>query len=83
LARRPISAPRDRTSGFTRCAGSPVAGSTVMVVPRASLLWNPRPPLRYSSVVAVGAKTSDAYGHAIAALRRPEFSGRSLGISKV
>jgi len=53
-----------------------VEGSIVIVVPRASLLWKPSPALRYSSVGAVGAKMSDAFGLAIAADRRPEFSVR-------
>ena len=38
LLRRPSSYPVVRTSGLTRLAAAPVAGSTVMVVPRASLL---------------------------------------------
>lgn len=36
-SRPPISAPRERTSGVTLLAGAPELGSTVMVVPRASL----------------------------------------------
>ena len=40
-----ISAPVARASGVTRLAGSPVTGSTVIVAPRASLLWKPRPAL--------------------------------------
>ena len=34
---------REGTSGSTRCTRSPDTGSTVIVVPRASLLWNPSP----------------------------------------
>ena len=36
--RMPISAPLERTSGLTRSTGAPLLGSTLMVVPRASLL---------------------------------------------
>ena len=36
-------APLARTSGVTRVAGLPVTGSSVIVTPRASLLWKPRP----------------------------------------
>ncbi len=42
-SRLPISASREPTSGFTFCAGSPVLGSTVIVVPRASLEGKPVP----------------------------------------
>ena len=79
--RSPTSAPRERTSGSTRDAASPVAGSTVIVVPRASLLWKPQPPLRYSSVVRDGVRISDAFGLTIPAVRSPEFSSRSLRTS--
>ena len=45
----------------------------MIVVPRASLLWNPNPRTEYSSVDAVGTKTIDAFGLTMPALLVPEF----------
>lgn len=42
----PTSAPFVRTSGLTFWTGSPVVGETVIVDPRASLLWKPYPLLK-------------------------------------
>ena len=45
--RAPTSAPRERTSSGTVCCGVTLSvGSTVMVAPRTSLLWKPRPAFR-------------------------------------
>jgi hypothetical protein len=46
--------PCEATSGGTLSTASPVLGSTAAVVPRASLLWKPRPALKKSSVLAKG-----------------------------
>ena len=80
--RRPASYPVVRTSGSTRCTGSLVFGSTVIVVPRASLLWKPCPQLRKYSVFDHGPKISESLGESIPSLVSPEFSGMSLDTSK-
>ena len=43
MLRTPASAEIARASGVTRSAGRPVAGSRVIVAPRASLEWKPYP----------------------------------------
>src|SRR5262249_45215672 len=83
VLRTPISAPFVRTNGVTRATtvvGS--FGSTVIVVPRASLLWNPKPPLRYTSVRAQGPKIRLSLGLKIASVLLPELTARSLSTLK-
>ena len=59
----PTSAPIASTSGSTRSAGvTPSVGSTRMVVPRASLLWNPLPTLTKNSVSLHGPRMSEKTG---------------------
>src|SRR5712691_446258 len=83
VLRTPISAPFVRTKGSTRWAGSPGGFLlTVIVVPRASLLWNPKPPLRYSSVLAQGPKIKLSLGLKIASVLLPELAAVSLLTSK-
>jgi len=71
----------ERTSGSTRDTRSPVDGSTVIVVPRASLLWIHSRRSRTPRWDASGAKTSDAFGLTMPAVRFPEFSALSLETS--
>ena len=74
----PTSAPVAGTNGFTRSTGSPVLGSTVIVEPRASLLWNPRPAFRNHAVLAQGPRLRPSLGLNSVELASPELSGLSL-----
>jgi hypothetical protein len=58
-----------------RVAGAPVTGSTVIVAPRASLLWKPTPPFRYSSVRRQGPRVTVAFGLSRAATSVPPLRG--------
>ena len=53
-----------------------------MVVPRASLLWKPRPALMKYSVFAHGPSTTVAFGLTIESLALPELAGTLLSTSK-
>ena len=80
--RKPTSRARERTRGVTLSAASPVFGSSVIVVPRASLLWKPLPMLKYASVSRHGPAITLRLGLNKWSLAVPEFSGRSLRTSK-
>ncbi len=81
--RTPTSAPLARTIGFTRSAAvTPSAGSTVIVVPRASFSWKPRPALTKNSVSAHGPNTNESFGLVMLSLAEPLFASRSLSTSK-
>ncbi len=81
--RTPTSAPLARTIGLTRSAVvTPSAGSTVIVVPRASFSWKPRPALTKNSVSAHGPNTNESLGLAMLSLAEPLFTSRSLSTSK-
>jgi len=73
--RTPSSAPVLRTSGVAESTGSPDFGSTLIVTPRASLLWKPVPALTKYSVLYQGPNTNDAFGEAMPDATFPEFSG--------
>src|SRR5437899_6646000 len=78
--RRPSSVPFARTSGVTRSTGCPVAGSRVIVAPRASLLWKPSPAFAYSSVPPNGPITRPPLGLTRPARATPPFAG-SLAVT--
>ena len=71
-----------RTSGVTGVAAVPSLGEIVSVVPRASLLWKPRPAFTKYSVLFHGPSTSDSLGDASDAVRRPLFAAIELATSK-
>ena len=80
--RTPTSAPLARTIGLTRSAVvTPSAGSTVIVVPRASFSWKPRPALMKNSVSAHGPNTNESLGLVMLSLAEPLFASRSLSTS--
>src|SRR2546423_2213284 len=82
-ARRPSSPPFARTSAFTRSAAAPVAGSTLIVAPRTSLLWKPYPALTKYSTLDHGPKTRPSLGLTSAALPLPELAALSLSTRKL
>lgn len=78
VVRTPTSTPVASTSGSTRSTGvTPSVGSTVIVAPRASLLWKPRPTLTNSSVSFSfhGPSTTDAFGLTIDQFRGSDVVG--------
>jgi hypothetical protein len=74
MERIPISLPLARTSGVTCETGSPLDGSRAIVVPRASLLWKPRPAFTYSSVPRHGPTIAPPFGLTIPANVVPLFT---------
>ena len=54
----------------------------MIVVPRASLLWNPCPQFRKYSVSRHGPKMAVSFGETIESSFLPELSGLSLDTSK-
>src|SRR4051812_30186114 len=81
-ARRPSSPPLARTRAFTRSAAAPVAGSTVIVAPRTSLLWKPVPAFTKYSTFDQGPNTSPIFGLTSDALPFPELAALSLSTRK-
>ena len=73
--RAPTSSPREATRPGTLSMASPLFGSSLAVVPRASLLWKPRPALKKNSVFAHGPKISESLGDSMLSLARPELAG--------
>src|ERR1700736_4344367 len=75
LVRSPISAPLVLTRNGDACSAEPSVGDSVMVTPRASLLWNPAPALMKNSVLANGPNTMPNLGLPMKALALPELAG--------
>ena len=80
--RTPTSAPRVPTNGGAFDTGRPDFGSMVVVTPRASFEWKPKPKLEKSSVFAQGPKIAETLGEMRPASSRPELAGLSLITSK-
>src|SRR5437763_317447 len=75
--RTPTSAPFERTRSGAGVMDRLLFGSTLVVTPRRSLVWNPSPALPKRSVLKKGPTTKLAFGLVIEARGLPELSGVS------